>query len=257
MNISCPAIRAHLPLALVTRPLEDAAEIGGRLALCGYFPLYAPLLSPSYRKTEPIHGEAYQAVLVTSRHALRAAASFLDGAAKGLPCITVGQASAALARELGFGEVKADGGDAAAMEVHIKRALRPGGKPLLYLRGETIAHDLAGTLSAVGFTVEERQVYAMRPVEALPSECCQALAKGEVRVMVFFSRHTAATFIDLARKSGLPWEVFAQPAALAISENAALPLRRAGLANVRAALTPDVSGMATLAAEILAGTARP
>src|SRR5262245_44640039 len=85
---------------LVTRPEPDALKLGALLEEAGHEATIEPLLSVSFEGGEPIELEGAQALIATSRNALRALkdspAQLAE--AKGLPLFAVGKATAAEAR---------------------------------------------------------------------------------------------------------------------------------------------------------------
>ena len=96
---------------LVTRPEPDATRQAERLAARGHEPVLAPLLAIESANNVPLELDGAQALIVTSRNALRALASHRDLAASlQLPLFAVGEATAKAATELGFTTVIAGPG---------------------------------------------------------------------------------------------------------------------------------------------------
>ena len=99
---------------LVTRPEPDATRQARQLEAKGHEVLVEPLLEIVYRERLDLPFGEVQALIVTSRNGLRALrragfpASALD-----LPVLAVGESSAALARDMGFGQVHEGRGTAA------------------------------------------------------------------------------------------------------------------------------------------------
>ena len=81
---------------LVTRPEPDALKLGGVLEEMGHEATVEPLLSVSFEGGEPIDLDSAQALIATSRNALRALkASPALAQARTLPLFAVGKATAA------------------------------------------------------------------------------------------------------------------------------------------------------------------
>ncbi|MET0841210.1 MAG: uroporphyrinogen-III synthase, partial [Methyloceanibacter sp.] len=140
----------------------------------------------------------------TSRNALGALAAHPDRAtALKLPLYAVGEATAEAASELGFAEVVAGPGTAAALARLIAREVAPERGPLVHLAGETLAFDLAAALGAHGFTVRKAVLYRAVPAEALPPEAVALIASGRPKGVVLMSPRTAQTFAALIAKHGL------------------------------------------------------
>ena len=114
---------------LVTRPEPDAAYEAELIAARGHQPVLAPLLEIEFCKAAlPLAGA--HGLIVTSRNALRALAAHPDRAtASKLPLYAVGEATAEAASELGFAEVVAGPGTAAALARLIAREVAPEAGP--------------------------------------------------------------------------------------------------------------------------------
>ena len=111
---------------LVTRPEPDALKLGGVLEEMGHEATVDPLLSVSFEGGEPVDLDSAQALIATSRNALRAIkASPALIIARALPLFAVGKATAAEARALGFETVVTGAGTAAELVAHIVSALDP------------------------------------------------------------------------------------------------------------------------------------
>jgi uroporphyrinogen-III synthase len=154
---------------LVTRPEEDGAQLAERLRALGHEPVLLPLLDVTFPPLDALRLDGVQALIATSRNALRALArNEAFHAAKTLPVYCVGDATAALAEEMGFRQIHAGPGNAKELAPVIARTAKPGAGPLLYLTGEHIAFDLAAVLSALRFTVRREIVYRAETTDAAP-----------------------------------------------------------------------------------------
>ena len=188
---------------LVTRPEPDAAYEAELIAARGHQPVLAPLLEIEFCKAAPPLAGAY-GLIVTSRNALGALAAHPDRAtALKLPLYAVGEATAEAASELGFAEVVAGPGTAAALARLIAREVAPERGPLVHLAGETLAFDLEAALGAHGFTVRKAVLYRAVPAKALPPEAVALIASGQPKGVVLMSPRTAKTFAALIAKHGL------------------------------------------------------
>src|SRR6185503_19281114 len=95
---------------LVTRPLPDGERTAAALRARGHQVLLAPLMT-----VKPVAADLsgnWAAVIVSSANALRAVDGSRLAALKKLPLFAVGERSAIAAREAGFRDVRAAGGDA-------------------------------------------------------------------------------------------------------------------------------------------------
>src|SRR4029079_9623785 len=136
---------------LVTRPHPDDEATAGALRARGFEVLQAPMLrfEPVPFRDDP--DASYGAILVTSANALRAIMPQLAGSRLlNLPLFAVGEHTASVARDAGFGEVMTARGAAAPRRELLTSAvkskqLKKAGT-LLYLAGADLARDLSGEL---------------------------------------------------------------------------------------------------------------
>ncbi len=215
---------------LVTRPEPGAAETAARLTALGRTPILAPALLLAPRPlAPPAHA---QALLLTSRAAARALTPWP------IPVLAVGAATAEAARAQGFAEVRAAGGDAAALAELCAATLRPADGALLLAVGAAYSLDLTALLRAQGFRVIRRVVYAAREAPALPDLAAEALRAGQVSHAMFFSPRSAACSLSLLSRAGLA-EALAGIEALAISPRVATALQALPWRRIRVAGRPD------------------
>jgi uroporphyrinogen-III synthase len=98
-----------------------------------------------------------QALLMTSAAAARAIT--LDATLRPLPVYAVGDATAEAAIQAGFTNVISAGGDGAALAVLAADRMKTDHGALLHLRGQEVAGDVTGMLSACGFETRFVEVY--------------------------------------------------------------------------------------------------
>ena len=189
---------------LVTRPEPDAGREAELLAARGHQPVLAPLLTIEFDRDAPLELAGAQALLATSRNALRALASHpaREDAIK-LPLLAVGDATAGEAQMVGFSDVTIGPGTGAKFAKLIASEYEPGHGALVHLSGETIAFDLKSALESQGFTVKRFVLYRAIPLGALPAEALRLLTAGELDGVILMSPRTAKTFAELVAKHGL------------------------------------------------------
>ena len=190
---------------LITRAEDDAVDLKARLEGFGVTVSVAPLLSIAF---EPIEAETLATaagLIATSSNGLRALHnSPALRAALVLPVFAVGPATAALAREMGFSNIVEGPGTASGLvPVIIAKAADLGGRPLVYLAGETLAFDLAGALAGHGINVRQIPSYRAREISLLPETVQSQLALGQIDAVVLMSPRTARIWSGLAKKSGI------------------------------------------------------
>ena len=188
---------------LVTRPEPDASREAEALAARGHEAVLAPLLNIEFARDVPVDLAGAQALIVTSRNALRALATRreLEDARK-LPLFAVGKATSRTARELGFTEVITGPGRAAGLVELIAGRLDPKRGTLVHLAGETLAFDLKPALAARGFTLRQPMLYRAVPAQALPPRALSLLEAGKLDGAILLSPRTARTFASLIERHG-------------------------------------------------------
>jgi uroporphyrinogen-III synthase len=232
---------------LVTRPYPDDEPTASALRARGFEVLRAPMLrfEPlAFRDDETMH---YDAVLVTSANAVRGLEPQLAGSRLlKLPLFVVGAHTASVARQMGFENVLAADGDAARLRDGVLAAvkakqLKKAGR-LLYLAGADVARDLAGELTAHGFSVVTQTTYKMAPVTSLPREVSEAFVVNGIEAVLHYSRRSARAFLDAARAAGVEISALAIPQAC-ISAAVASVLREAGATQLVVAASPHESAL--------------
>jgi uroporphyrinogen-III synthase len=189
---------------LVTRPEPDALKLAGVLEELGHEATVEPLLSASFEGTDSIDLDGAQALIATSRNALRALkASPALAEARTMPLFAVGRATAAEGRALGFETVVTGAGTAAELVGHIVSALDPAAGLVVHLAGDTLALNLRAELEAHGFRVVQPVVYRMLAAREFSEDAVEQLASGEIEGVTLMSPRTAAVYAGLVRKHGL------------------------------------------------------
>lgn len=190
-------------LLLVTRPEPDATLQAERLAARGHEPVLAPLLAIEFATDMPLELDGAQALIVTSRNALRALASHRDLATSlRLPLFAVGEATAKAATDLGFAEVTSGPGSGEGLSRLIADALSPTDGALVHLAGETVAFDLKSALQAKGFALRHPVLYRAVAATRLPESALTLLNAGKLDGAILMSPRTAAIFAALVVRHG-------------------------------------------------------
>ena len=207
---------------VITRALPEAERTAERLRALGAEPVLAPLLTivPRAFDTEV---DGAQALLFTSTNGARA----FPRSVRDVPVLTVGDATAEAARDVGFTNVRSGDGNVSDLATLVKHTLNPAKGKLVHIGGAHLAGDLAGELKAAGFVVERRIAYEAVAASALP-----AAFNGPLDAVLFHSARAAETFMAL----GAPRA--AELVAACISEAAAAPLRKAAWKRIIVAPAP-------------------
>ncbi len=189
---------------LITRPQPDADAQAAVLKDLGHDPVLAPMLTVEVHDPGPLPVSDVQALIVTSRNTLRALEQLgQTDATLRLPLFAVGEATARLAKEMGFGAVTAGPGTADVLVPVIRDQCDPAKGPLLYLTGERTAFDLQAPLQADGFSVKRQVLYATRPVGMLDPETATELRSGRLDGVVLMSPATAKAYVENVKASEL------------------------------------------------------
>ena len=186
---------------LLTRPLDESEALARELAALSHRCLIEPMLTiaPEPDATPDLTG--VQAILLTSANGARALARY--AVSRDLPVLTVGEATAAAAREAGFRHVDSAGGDVVDLARLVRQRLRPADGILLHVAGSVVAGDLAGDLGGDGFVLRRAVLYRAQAARSLGPACVAALSGGELDAVMCFSPRSAATFCTLVRTQGL------------------------------------------------------
>jgi len=188
----------------VTRPSEDAQKLTQGLVAQGHEVIAAPLMTIQFLNPPELPQRKWQALLITSANALKALENHSGlGALKSITCCCVGPASARLADEMGFSDIRVAGGGLLELEALVKRELRPESGPLLYLSGEQISGDLAVELAASGFETVRAVLYRAAPQTQLPPVLVQEMGQGRLDGVLLYSPRTARIWQALVERHGL------------------------------------------------------
>lgn len=189
---------------LVTRPEPDATTLKAQLIALGHEVLVEPLIRVAFDPLEELELDDAQALIATSRNALRGLAqSPHASAARALALYAVGPGTAATARALGFETVLQGPKDADALVDFIVDRAEVFGGPLIYLSGEVKAADLGGELRRLGFHVQEPVVYRVTAAQKLAAAIVARFQAREIDGVLLLSPQTARTYARLIHAHGL------------------------------------------------------
>jgi uroporphyrinogen-III synthase len=189
---------------LVTRPELDARREADALIARGHEPVLAPLLEIEFLSGVPLDLEGAQAIIITSRNALRALADHPQrDEVTALPLIAVGEATAWAGRQFGFREVTIGPGTGAGLPPIIRREVDPEKGALVHIGAEKVAFDLKAALEEDGYEVRRPVLYRSHAVETLPEPVVSELAGGTIKKILLLSPRTARIFAQLAQRQGV------------------------------------------------------
>lgn len=232
---------------VVTRPHEDAQRLTQGLVAQGHEVIAAPLMTIQFLSPPELPQRNWQALLITSANALKALENHSGlGALKSITCCCVGPASARLAAEMGFSDIRVAGGGLLELEALVRRELRPESGPLLYLSGEQISGDLAGDLAVSGFETTRVVLYRAAPETQLSPAMVQEMGQGRLDGVLLYSPRTARIWQALVERHGLSSKL-SSVLHYCLSANVAAALPEGVL--VKIAEYPDDAAMLALTAQ--------
>ncbi|MGB7209694.1 MAG: uroporphyrinogen-III synthase, partial [Pyrinomonadaceae bacterium] len=237
---------------LVTRSRPDAAAMQERLEAAGHRVTVEPLISIEPIDAGPLELAGVQALVATSRNAVRAVVGVANfSVARCLPLIVVGPGTADEAHRIGFARIAAGPAAASDLLEVVKASLDPTAGALLHLAGETVAFDLAAGLSAAGFDTRQQVVYRANPRARFTRSAEQLLREGAIDAVTLMSPRTAAVYAELAARHELG-DAIAAVAHLCLSATVSARLAPLGPVVVEIAGQPNLEEMLALVARVAA-----
>lgn len=240
---------------LVTRPAEAAERTVETLVERGHQAVVSSVLD-IVATDAPWPQGVVDAALATSAHAfahLRADPDWpLPETRRLLPLYLVGERTQKAARARGFegpADVAIDAQDLAT------RILAQANRPAraVYLAGRDRKSELEDRLTAADFSLDVLEVYDARAAAGLSEDAIERLHSGKLDAVLHYSRRSAEIFLRLAAAADLTVAALLH---VAISEDAATPLRGAQLPRIAVAAEPKEQSLLDLlaAAAMLPGT---
>jgi uroporphyrinogen-III synthase len=166
---------------LISRPMKDAEAL--KQAVLSINPQTQIVLAPAL-SIVPVEyvalSDVFDAIILTSKHALHAAAKIIPR----VPVLCVGDTTAQMARALGLEAVSAAGNakDLIAL-VQASGVLR-----VLYLRGAHVQTDMELDLNLAGIETKSLVVYRQNPCDFSPEVQQSLLAITDLVVPVYSAR---------------------------------------------------------------------
>jgi uroporphyrinogen-III synthase len=239
---------------LITRPEEDGSRLAERITALGHEPVLLPLMDIVLRDLPPLPLDGVQALIATSRNALRAlAGNAAFERARRLPVYCVGEATAAIAETLQFADIRTGAGTAKDLAPLVARTIKPDGGALLYLTGEQIAFDLAGVLSALRFAMRRVIVYSAEENRQAVKALAAHLGAGLDGVLLMSPR-TAEIFATAI--ASVPRDNIRGLTCYCYSQAVAKPLERTEGLRLSIAAHPTEADLLALLGSGLAATVR-
>ncbi|MEJ0096039.1 MAG: uroporphyrinogen-III synthase [Methylocella sp.] len=243
-------------LVLLTRAMDEAMRTATKLNAIGHHAILSPVLEMVPTGAQWPDG-VVDGVLASSAHAFELFSDSPDWpspeARRLLPLHVVGARTQQAARERGFEGRAMIAFDAKSLAVSVCTGLASPSR-LVYLAGRDRKPDLETELARAGHVVETIEVYAAQRAEALDEEAAALIEGGQIGAVLHFSRRSAEIFLDLAHEAGLD---VASLTHIAISSDAAQPLKDAGIDAVHVAEQPNEAAMLALVGSLGAALFSP
>tara|TARA_Y100001935_G_scaffold221346_1_gene195525 strand:+ start:910 stop:1656 length:747 start_codon:yes stop_codon:yes gene_type:complete len=178
---------------LMTRPLEDCAEMILKFQSLGHKVSHLPLLRIDKFNTEEIDFSYYKGIIFTSANAVK----FLDSKKidKNIKCFCVGEATEKKVRHLGFHNTITAGGNVSNLkELILQNFSKKEGK-LIYLSGERVSFDLEKQLIKEGYDVRRVINYITLHNEKFDENFIKELKLDMPEIIYIYSHNSALSFL--------------------------------------------------------------
>lgn len=158
----------------VTRSLPGALRTGERLEAMGHMAMIAPLLEISVPDEAPPELPQEAILVLTSGNGVRALSGHTER--RHWPVVTVGNATANLARQKGFEDVISANGTSDDVVECIRGNFKGDSRPVIHISGAQVRGEITQRLAEAGFTTRRDVYYVSLPVTTLPDIDVTALS---------------------------------------------------------------------------------
>ena len=182
---------------LLTRPLEDSAEMILKFQSLGHKISHIPLLSVNEIKYESINFSDFKGIIFTSANAVK----FLDtkNIDKKILCFCVGSATEKKTRSLGFQNViSANGSVGNLKELILQNFDKKDGK-LIYICGEIVSANLHQELANEGYNIKRVINYKTNHVEKFDEKFISELKLKIPDIVYIYSQNSALSFLNFIK----------------------------------------------------------
>ena len=182
---------------LLTRPLEDSAEMIFKFKSLGHQVSHLPLLNIEKIDYEQINFSDYKGIIFTSANAVK----YLDhkNIDKNLLCFCVGSATEKKARSAGFQNVIAAEGNVGNLKELILQNFDQKDGQLIYISGETISVDLDQQLTNEGYNVKRIVNYRTIYNQKFDDNFIKELMLKIPDMVYIYSQNSASSFLNFIK----------------------------------------------------------
>jgi uroporphyrinogen-III synthase len=230
---------------LITRPAEQASDTIAALSRRGYDAVLSPVIEIELTDAQWPQGTVDLLVATSARafEALLTQPDFPTAESRRLiPLFVVGEKTCDAAHDAGFTGPAVVSDKAQDLAPKLIAQLRSYTRAL-YLAGRERKPELEKMCTDAGFSLDILETYAAAPASRLSDAALTALDEGTIAAVLHYSRRSTAIFLELLDAEGFDP---AQLRHIAISEDAAIPLRDLDLPHVDTAAQPDENSMLAL-----------
>lgn len=183
---------------LVTRAHEDGAEIVSEIESLGIDVFSEPIIEfIIFLPNNEIDYSKYEAFIFTSKNAVKYLKKCDHSDLLDKQCFAIGDTTADMLRDLGFSNVLSANNNINKL---IKDVESFGVKKVFYFRGQEISTDLKSVFSSYNIVCDEHLCYGVKTAVSLSEELVRKITAGEIKIVLFFSKNTAESFLSLCNQ---------------------------------------------------------
>ena len=182
---------------LLTRPLEDSAEMIFKFKSLGHQVSHLPLLTIDKVKYNDLNFLDSKAIIFTSANAVK----FLNARTidKNLQCFCVGNATEKKARSVGFQNIITAGGNVQNLKELILQNFHQKDGKIIYVCGEIISLDLDQQLSKEGYNIKKIINYRTIDNENFNENFIKELKLSIPDIVYVYSQNSALSFLKFTK----------------------------------------------------------
>ncbi|WP_180966920.1 uroporphyrinogen-III synthase [Cohaesibacter celericrescens] len=191
---------------LVTRPDADQKQTIGLLSGLGIEAVSSPVMEAiklPFMLPDRASELPWQAMVVTSRNALRMLESEQLAQLRSVALYCVGAQTETLARSLGFDTIGETSPDVAHLTDRLLDLFSPDAGPILYLTAKHRSGKLAQALDVDGFDYTLIESYEMVALSSLTEEAVAAIQTKRLDGVLLYSSRTSQLLLTLFEKHDL------------------------------------------------------
>jgi len=185
---------------LITRPSTESKSTGDKLEMMGHRVAYAPMLNIAPVSFE-IPDET-RSLILTSKNGARFGLANIGE--KGRAIYAVGEQTAAVARDMGFRNITVGAGTARKLVPILLECGDTHKRDYAHLCGNEIAYNISDVLKDEGIDAVNTVTYQTTPNRSFSPAVAEAMDRGEIDAVLFYSPRTATIFEEAISEAGHP-----------------------------------------------------